>query len=315
MALTLLEASKLNDGDVKRSAIIEMFAANSDILRVLPFEDVPGGSISFNQEGKLPGVAFRGFNEAYTESVGIMNPQVEVLKIAGGDLDVDKAILKTRGQDQRAVQEAMKVKALSLYLTGKVINGDSDADVRQFDGIRKRIVGYQLVQANYIDQLAGSATNKPLSLESLDAAIDRVDNPTHLLMSKDMRRKLTVAARNYQVGGFIDYSIDEFGQRVTMYNDLPILIVDYDDTGTRIIDFNEAGPAAGTTSTSIYCVSIGSGMLTGLQNGTMDVTDIGELQTKPALRTRIEWLVSIAAMHGRCASRIWGITNAAVTAT
>jgi hypothetical protein len=240
-----------------------------------------------------------------------MNPQVEVLKIAGGDLDVDKAILKTRGMEQRSVQEAMKVKALSLYLTGKVINGDSEADPRQFDGLRKRIQGYQLLGANYVTP----TSDLPLSLEALDAAIDRVDNPTHLLMSKDMRRKLTVAARNYQVGGFIDYSLDEFGKRVTLYNDLPILIADYDDTGSKIIDWVEAGPNGGTTCQSLYVLSIGSGMVTGLQNGTMEVNDLGELQTKPVYRTRVEWLVGLAAMHGRCASRIWGITNAAVTAT
>lgn len=311
MALTLLEASKVNDGDIHRSAIIEMFAANSDILRVLPFEDVPGGSLSYNQEGKLPGVAFRGFNEAYSESTGIVNPQVEVLKIAGGDLDVDNAILKTRGMDQRSAQEAMKVKALSLYLTGKVINGNTATQPREFDGLRVRIQGYQLVTANYVTP----GSNLPLSLEALDAAIDRVDNPTHLLMSLDMRRKLTVAARNYQVGGFIDYAMDEFGKRVTLYNDLPILIVNYDDTGNFIIQFNEAGPAGGSTCTSIYVVSIMTGMLTGLQNGIMEVRDLGELQTKPVMRTRVEWLVGMAAMHGRCASRIWGITNAAVTAT
>ena len=312
-ALTLIEASKLNDGDVHRAAVIEMFAANSDILRVLPFEDVQGGSLSYNQEGKLPGVAFRGFNEAYSTSAGVLNPQVEVLKIAGGDLDVDKAILKTRGQDQRSVQEAMKVKALSLYLTGKVINGDSESDQRQFDGIRKRIIGYQLVTANYTT----TSTNEPLSLESMDAAVDRVDNPTHLLMSKDMRRKLTVAARNYQVGGFIDTALDEFGRRVVVWNDLPVLIVDYDDTGAHIIDFNELGPSGGGSYVcqSLYVVSVGTGMLTGIQNGVMEVTDLGELQTQPTMRTRVEWLVGLCAMHGRCASRIWGITNAPATAT
>ena len=310
MAVTLLEASKLDDGDVHRNAIIEMFAANSDILRVLPFEDVPGGSYSYNQEGKLPGVAFRGFNEAYTESTGILNPQVEVLKIAGGDLDVDKAILKTRGEDQRSVQEAMKVKALSLYMTGKLVNGNSQSQPREFDGLRVRVVGYQLLPA----LSTAASSNSPLSLEALDAAIDHTDNPTHLVMSKEMRRKLTVAARNYQVGGFIEYVLNEFGKRVTLYNDLPILISDYDDTGTKIIQFNEAGPGGATTSTSVYVLSVGTGMLTGLQNGIMEVNDLGELQTKPALRTRIEWLVGLAAMHGRCAARIWGITNAAVTA-
>jgi hypothetical protein len=92
------------------------------------------------------------------------------------------------------------------------------------------------------------------------------------------------------------------------------LIADYDDTGSKIIQFNEAGPAAGTTSTSVYVLSVGTGMLTGLQNGIMEVNDLGELQTKPALRTRVEWLVGLAAMHGRCAARVWGITTAAVTA-
>jgi hypothetical protein len=310
MPLTLIEASKIDDGNVKRAAIIEMFAANSDLLRVMPFDDIPGGSLSYNQEGKLPGVAFRGYNQAYSESVGIVNPQVEVLKIAGGDLDVDKAILKTRGEDQRSIQEAMKVKALSLYLTGKMINGDASINPLEFDGLRARIQGYQLLPA-----LSTAPTaNSPLSLEALDAAIDHVDNPTHLVMSKEMRRKLTSAARNYQVGGFVEYTVDEFGKRVTMYNDLPILIADYDDTGVKIIDFNEAGPAGGTTSTSIYILSVQESMLTGLQNGVMEVTDLGELQTKPVFRTRVEWLVSLAALHGRCASRVWGITNAPITA-
>lgn len=310
MALTLLEASKLNDGDVKRAAVIEMFAANSDLLRVMPFEDIPGGSYSYNQEGKLPGVAFRGFNEAYSESVGILNPQVEVLKIAGGDLDVDKALIKTRGDDQRATQEAMKVKALSLYLTGQFVNGNAVTNPRAFDGLRVRVQGYQLLPA----LSTASSSNSPLSLEALDAAIDHVDNPTHLVMSKEMRRKLTVAARTYTVGGFIEYVVDEFGKRVTVYNDLPILIADYDDTGTKIIDFVEAGPGGGTTNTSIYVMSVGANMLTGLQNGVMEVTDLGELQTKPVFRTRVEWLVGFAALHGRCASRVWGITNAAATA-
>ena len=309
MALTLMEASKLNNGDVKRAGVIEQFAMNSDILRVIPFEDIPGGSYSYNVEGKLPGVAFRGFNESYSESTGIVNPAVEVLKIAGGDLDVDKALIRTRGAVVRTSQEAMKVKAMSLYLAGKFINGDNNADPRQFDGLRKRIQGYQLIPAS----VAAPSTNAGLSLESLDTAIDHCDNPTHLLMSKEMRRKLTIAARNYQIGGFIEYTVDEFGRRITMYNDLPILIADYDDMGNKIIDFNEAGPGGGTTCQSIYVLSIGDGMMTGIQNGVMEVNDLGELQSKPVYRTRVEWLMGLVTMHGRCAARIWGITNVAVT--
>lgn len=309
MAMTLLEASKLNSGEVVRNGVIEMFARNSDILAALPFMDVQGGSYAYNQEGQLPGVAFRGVNEAYSESVGVLNPQVEVLRIAGGDLDVDKAILAMHGEQVRTTHEAAKVKALALYLTKKIIKGDSTSDVREFDGLQNRITGSQLI--------AAGSTNggDPLSLAKLDEAIDAVDNPTHLIMSKAMRRRLSAAARTSSVGGYITYTTDAFGRKITNYNDLPILIADYDDDGARILDFNEVGPGGATaTATSLYVVSFGDNMLTGLQNGIMQVNDLGELDSKPVKRTRVEWYVGLAALHGRCAARLWGISNAAVTA-
>jgi len=309
MALTLLEASKLNPGEVVRNSVIKMFAENSDILAALPFEDIPGGSLAYNVEGKLPSVGFRGFNEGYQESTGIINPAVETLRIAGGDMDVDLALIKTRGENIRATHESMKVKSFSLKIASKIINGDSQVNPREFDGLRVRIVGNQLVPAN----LQNPTQNGPLSLESLDAAIDRVDGATHLIMSKAMRRKLTAAARA-GVGGDITYTHDDFGRRVTNYNDLPILIADYDDEGQEIMPFNEAGPAGGANCGSIYVINLGDGYVTGIQNGVMDVRDLGEVDDKPVVRTRVDWLVSLCVMHGRAAARVWGITNATPTA-
>lgn len=308
MPLSLLEASKLVSGEVKRSAIIEMFPANSDLLAALPFENIPGGSLAYNVEGELPGVAFRGFNESYTESTGVINPEVEVLKIAGGELDVDTALIKTRGDSIRSTQEALKVKALALHLADRIINGDSEANPREFDGLRKRITGKQLFGAT------GGNVSGNLSLEVLDAAIDQVENPTHLVMSKALRRKLTKAAKNISISGEITYAQDDFGRQVTMYNDLPILLPDVNDRGKQIIDFNEVGPDGNAGKSSIYVLSLGEGKITGLQNGIMDVNDLGELESKPAFRTRLEWLVGLAVMHGRAAARVWGINNADFTA-
>lgn len=309
MAMTLVEASKIDDGEVVRNAVIELFARNSDVLAALPFMDIPGGAYAYTQEGSLPGVAFRGINEGYDESVGVLNPQVERLRIAGGDLDVDKAILAMHGEQVRTVHEAAKIKALSLYLTKKIIKGDSSSDILEFDGLQARITGSQLI--------AAGTTNggDPLSLLKLDEAIEAVDDPTHLIMSKAMRRRLTAAARDPSVGGNITYTVDAFGRRVTNYNDLPILIADIDDLGAPILAFNEVGPGGATaTATSIYVVSFGESMLTGLQNGIMNVTDLGELETKPVKRTRVEWYIGLAALHGRCASRLWGISDAPIVA-
>lgn len=307
MAMTLLEAAKRNSGDVKRAGVIEMFAMQSQFLNMLPFEDIPGGSLTYNLEGELPGVAFRGFNEGYDESTGVINPQTERLFIAGGDLDVDKALIKTRGYGIRATEEAQKVKALAMHVSDRLINGDSESNPREFDGIRKRVAGSQLFGAT----AAGNA-NGALALEVLDAAIDSVDAPNALVMSKAMRRKLSKAARG-NVGGDIIYQTDAWGRQVTVYNDLPILIVDFNEKGQRVIDFNEAGPAGGTNCTSVYVVSLGTGKVQGIQNGTIEVSDLGELQEKPVLRTRVEWLMGVAIMHGRSIARVWGVTNADVT--
>lgn len=308
MPITLLEAAKLNSGEVMRNTIIEHFAFTSDLLRVLPFLDVAGGAYVYNLEGSLPGVAFRGINEGYTASAGIMNPQTERLRIGGGELVVDKAILKINGPEVRSAHELRQVKALSLTIGAKIINGDSTANPREFDGLRTRIIGDQLLNAGSTDG------GDPLSVSSLRDLIDAVDNPTHLVMSKKMRNLLSAAASDTTIGGYIAYDKDEFGRRITMFDGLPIIVTDYDAAGSQIIDFNEVGSTGSTaTATSVYCVNFGDEGVVGLQNGVMEVRDLGEMQTQPAMLTRVEWLVGLAALHGRAAARLRGVKQAAVT--
>lgn len=307
MALTLVEAAKIaaNRGETVRAAVIAMFARASDILMTMPFRDIQGNAYSYNREGALPGIAFRGVNESYTPSTGIINPLTESLRICGGDLDVDTFIVSTLGQRLRATHEEMKVKALAAELTRAVIKGDSTSNPREFDGLQNRITGSQLIENH-------ATTGGPLSLAKLDELIDVVPSATHLLMSKAMRRRLTQAARNVDVGGFITYAKDAFGRRVTQYNDIPILVPYSDNGGTEPIAFDEAAATGGSTSTSIYALAMGDGLVTGIQSGPMDVRDLGELDEKPAYRTRVEWYAGLVVEHGRAAARLRGITDAAV---
>lgn len=308
MALTLIEAAKLETGDVVRSAIIELYAGSSDILRILPFDDIAGNALKYNREANLPGVGFRGVNEAYTASTGVLNPITEPLVIAGGDLDVDRFIIQTMGANQRSRHEAMKVRALALNWTRKFLKGDQTSDPREFDGLQTRVVGSQLIAAG------STANGTPLSLAKLDEAIDQTLFPTHLIMNKSMARKMTVAARTSAVGGNITYSVDEFGKRVMEYNGLPIVTVDLDDSGTSILPFTEAATSGTATATSIYVVSMGGEGVNGIQNGGVSVRDLGELQTAPVYRTRVEWFTGIAIFNGRAVTRLWSISDAAVTA-
>ena len=308
MPLTLVEAAKRETGNVVRSGVIETFARESNILRVLPFEDISGNALKYNREEQLPGVAFRGVNEGFPESVGIINPQTESLYIAGGDLDVDRFIIRTMGPGQREAQEVMKIKALSQAWTQTFIKGDTVIQPRQFDGLQTRLIGSQLMDAG--NTPGGDA----LSLELLDEAIDRTSNPTHIVLNRALKRKFT-AARNKGVSGNFTLEKDDFGRPVETYNGLPLLTTWGDQKMIDPLLFNEVGAGGGAaTSGSLYVVSFAQNGVQGIQNGGIDVRDLGELNTMPIYRTRVEWYAGIAIFDGSAAVRVRGIKNAAFVA-
>ncbi|MEM9945478.1 MAG: major capsid protein [Cyanobacteria bacterium P01_D01_bin.36] len=309
MPLTLVEAAKLaaNEGRVMEAAIAMQYAEASMILEFLPFRDIAGGALTYNREETMPGIGFRGVNSGFEESTGIVNPVVETLAIAGGDLDVDRFITSTMGADVRESQEQMKVRSLALAWERTFINGDTQTAPTEFDGLKKRLTGTQLVA----NATSGTA---PLSLNNLDYAISRCRMATHLVMNVKTRLNLQAAARNTGVGGYITQTINEFGQPVTQYGNLPIIELEEDNEGNEILPFTEAGNGSGTDGSSIYVVSFRDMGLFGIQNGSIRVDDLGMLETKPALRTRVEWYAGIAIYDGRSASRLYGVADGAVTA-
>ncbi len=308
MAMTLLEYAKLASGDQLKQGVIEYYAGSSGILANLPFEPINGNALKYNTEETLPGVGFRGVNETYTASNGVINPQTESLTIAGGTLDVDRFLIKTQGEGARARHESMKVRALALNWTKKFIKGDTTTAPKEFDGLQVRLVNGQLIDAG------ATSGGDALSLAKLDQLIDQVFMPTHLIMNKTMRRLLTAAARSTSVGGFITWDIDQFGRQIASYNGLPIIELDLDNAGAEILPFTEANPGGGAAaSTSIYCVSFTEEGVMGIQNGGIEVEDLGLTDDGTLYRTLVEWYSAFAVFHGRGAARLRGIKNDTVT--
>jgi hypothetical protein len=308
--LTLLEAAKLAlaNGEKKRASVIAMFAQQSAWLRAMQFTNIPGNSYGYNVEGALPGVAFRGINEAYPESTGILNPQSESLRIAGGDLDVDKALVRTMGLGVRTRHEALKIKALAAEITRVLIKGDSETNPREFDGLQKRCVNTQLISNGT------TSGGDPLSLANLDALLEAVPGANAIMIPRAMRPRFTALMRNQTLAGNIMQTRDQFGSLYETYNGVPIIPAYPDNDGVDPLGFNEAAQNGGTTAASIYAARIGDGYLQMIQNGTMDVTDLGELDSLPVLRTRVEWLIGMVVEHGRAAGRLFGVSNAPIVA-
>ena len=310
MALTLIEAAKLaaNNGETKRAGVIAMFAEQSAWLRAMAFNNIQGNSYAYNQEGVLPGVAFRGIGEAFPESTGIINQFSESLRISGGDLDVDKFLIDTQGASVRARHEGLKVKALAADITRVMIKGNSETNPREFDGLQARVTGAQ--------RIANGATSggDPLSLSRLDEAIEAVPGANAIMIPRPMRLRFMAVLRNQALAGNIMQSVDGLGRPLLQYNGLPLLAAYPENDGVDPLAFDEAAPGGGSTAASIYVARIGDGYLSMIQNGTMQVRDLGELDAAPLFRTRVDWNVGMVVEHGRAVSRLWGISNAPIVA-
>jgi hypothetical protein len=312
MALqNIVEYAKGLEPGVPR-AFVEMFAERSDLIAALPLQSAPGGAYRYDLESALPGVAFRGINESYTATTGVINPQVEQTFIAGGEIKVDKALIRRFGPERRSREEKMQVKSLVRNITSKIVGGSNVTSPKEFDGIKTRLVnGGSAVSTN-----SASSGGAALSLYNLDRAIDKVMEPTHLLMSKAMRTRLTQAGRNTGVGGYVSQTKNDFGNIITSYRELPIL-VGYEDevNDTVLFPFDEVASGGGSAvTTSIYVASMKEGMFTGLQVAPMEVVDLGEIDSGPFYQTRIEWDFGICIEHPAALHRLTSVTDAAIVA-
>ncbi len=293
MALTLAESAKLST-DMLQRGVIETIIEESPILERLPFITVEGNSFKYNQENTLPAASFFAVNAVWTEGTATFTQKTANLSILGGDADVDNFIQRTRGsvQDQRAVQTQLRAKSVARKFEDTVITGDTTVDSNAFDGLR--------VLAPAAQEITAGANGGPLTLALMDQLIDLVKGgkPDILLMSKRSRRKLKsllVASTHY-----VESGADQFGRQVLLYDGIPVLVSDFQpDTETEGTE---------TAASSIYAIHFSEADgLVGLQNGGIEVVDVGQLETKDATRVRIRWYVGLALMRDSALARLRGV--------
>ena len=287
--LTLVEAAKLVQNPLQKG-VIEIFPRTSPVLEKLPLMSIAGQALVYNQEDTLPGIGFRAINVSYTPDVGVVNPVTERLMVLGGISQVDRALVKMQGtvNSIRAVHDAMKAKAAALEFTRAFFTGDSGEDPTEFDGLRTRLTGDQVVNYTGSDFLA-----------NLDKTIDRVQGtPDMLFMNKTIRRYLNQCVRD--AGQATEVVSDSFGRQQTAYAGIPIGVIEDGPDGDPILGFDEGL----INYTSIYAVRFGLGeFVCGIQSGSMDVEDLG-LVNGVFYSTLVEWVVGLAVFHPKSAARL-----------
>lgn len=318
MALTLEESAKLSNEQLARG-VMETFVQESPILDRIPFMEIQGNAYTYTSEDTLPGVAFRAVNEAYSESTGTVKQTTERLFILGGDADVDRFIQQTRSNlnDQRAEQTAMKVKALSYEYQNTFFNGDTDTNVKGFNGLKKRLTGKQVLDADTNGlPVLGEATKDIHKffdkLDELCAAVDGLNGSNGALYTNAaIIAKIRSAARHVSADVFVQD--DVAGKRSAMWNGIPILDAGSTPAGKAVLGLDETQGSASNTA-SIYAVRFAQGEgdtgVIGLTNGGVAVQDLGQLQEKAAYRTRIEFYNGLALFGAKGAARLKGVLNA-----
>jgi hypothetical protein len=306
MALTLDEAAKLSN-DMLLQGVVETIVKDSPVLQQMPFIEIVGNVLTYNQEKTLPTIDFYDVGDSWSESTPTFEQKIATLKIMGGDADVDNFLKATRSniQDLEAAVVELKAKALRDKFEETFIYGDSSVNAKQFDGLRKLIdtgtAGDQLISMD--------GTGATLTLGKLDELIDAVKGgkPDILLMSRRSRRKINALVR--AAGGMIESDRDRWGNFVQLWDGIPIGVNDWILDTHTLSGGVETATTGGTCST-IYAFQMGEGAMCGLTGpGHLTVEPIGSLETKDASRTRIKWYCSLALFSSIKSAALIGVKD------
>ena len=306
MALTLNEAAKLSN-DMLLQGVVETIVKDSPVLQRMPFIEIVGNGLTYNQEKTLPDIDFYDVGDTWAESTPTFEQITANLKIMGGDADVDNFLKSTRSnvQDLEAAVIELKAKALRDKFEDIFIYGDASVNAKEYDGLRVLIdtesTGDQVVSMG--------GTGATLTLAKLDELIDAVKGgkPDMLLMSRRSRRKINALVR--AAGGMTETDRDQWGNFIQLWDGVPIGVNDW-ILDTHVLSAGLETATTGGTCSTIYAVQFGEGALCGLTSpGHLQAEPVGPLENKDASRTRVKWYVSLALFSSVKAAALIGVED------
>ena len=299
MALLKVEADKLSNNDLV-SGIIQEIIEKDATFALLPFAKTEGKAYVYIRENALPTVDFLDPNDVVLEGAATFTEITTKLRIIAGDVDVDKFIESTEGNNnnQKAVQIAAKAKAMARTFKDKFLNGDNAGAPKEFDGLKKLVVSGQTINSG--------ANGAALTFSMLDDLLDKVTmGADAIVMRAGTIRAYMALLRATGGTAAAMIQIPNFGVPVLSHNGVPILRNDF-SVATEVL-------GTGTNLCSVYALRMNEadgvhGLFGGDAAGFV-VEDIGTVQNKDATRTRVKWYVGMALKSTKSASRLAGITN------
>ena len=293
-ALTMAEALRaIQQPDPTLAGVVQTYAEESPILQFLRFTQGIGGKSSFNRWKTLPTSGFRALNAEFADSAGVTEKVEEDLKISGGRVLIDDAIVDRTPQ---AVIEQEMMQLISLARTWNYTWFKGDGTANSFTGAQARIIG---------DQLIDTGTAK-LDLNFLDKALLALrGSDVKIMMGSDMEARINQKSRT---SPNVNYIPSNFGEAISTYNGYPIANAGLTTADGEVLDFSEG---TGTDESSIYVVSFDP--LKGAVGSQTTAPKVKYTDANSSTGSyKVQWDSNFQFKTLRSAYRIKGITDLAI---
>jgi hypothetical protein len=308
MSLTLTEANKLSN-DTVRAGVIDAVISESPLMQRLQFVEMIGTAYVYVRELVMAAVDWYAVGDTWVESTPTTEQITVTAKICGGDADIDNFLRASRRNinDLEATTLIGKAKAWLYELESKLIYGLVSSNAKHFDGLHA-FIGTGTQQVNQ----GSSTTGAALKVTGLRTLIDlvRPGKPDFLLTTRAVRRGLSTFAA--ALTSPVSYVPDQFGQRVMLFDGIPLLTSDFMLDTETIASSRYALPTTGATST-VFAIKIGeaeNGLVMGHTGDMPTIETIGALETKDATRHRVKSYGAPMLLGALSLARLDGIASA-----
>lgn len=295
MPLLKTEAEKLSNNQLVAGVITEIIDRD-DLFAILPFTKVNGKAYVYNRENALATADWLDPNDEVKESASTFTEVTTNLRILAGDVDVDKFLIATMGDtnSQLAIQLAAKAKAVGREFRKVLAEGNHTSNQKQFDGVAQLVTTTQKLDAK----------KAALTFTMLDELLDMVPLGADCLMMRSgtYRAYLNLLRATSGTNAPL-VMMENFGRPMLTHNGVPIIVNDF---------IAKAG-SPGEETCSIYAMRLnetdGLHGLYGGNNAGIVIENIGTVQNKDAIRTRLKWYCGLALKSTKSLAALTNVPN------
>lgn len=308
----------------QEAAVYRGILEPSRLLDKLPVATVSNLEVKQRRWLSIPDVDFRLPNEGFSEGTGKTEVVSHGLAIIGHDIDVDLVFDQETDHiiKPAALYTEQTLTSISYKMVDTFINGDKATSPKGFDGLKKistGLPGRQVIDAKTfvgggattLDLRSGgtSSANRQAFFDALNRLKFVIEGSSPDLYVTNENVLLLIEAMLRREGLFAE-TRDKFDRTVTTFKGVPIVDAGYKDINgdALILADDHDSPGAGTKTTSIYALKLDARRHVGLlQTKRISVRNLGELQTKPVRRYRIDWTAAIVVWGKRSMARLWNL--------